>query len=830
ATCTEEGEKKCKKCGAKVSIHALGHDYKTTTEPTCFATGLKTCKNCNATETIAKISHNFDTKYTSDGTNHWYACLNNGCTERKGEEIHSWASSSYTVDIDEYGGMSFYKSCVECDACASEECDDPEYISEPVSYKLIIRDVENNCIPDDCFEYLQYLTEITIPDTVTSIGRYAFLDCDGLTKIVIPESVTEIREYAFERCSALEEVEILGPITEIDYQVFFLCPALKTITLPNTVKIIDDYAFYGCEALTSITLPSGLEKIGQHAFQECKALKSLTIPNSVTYLGSSFACKSGLEEVVLPTGITDIPYMAFSACYSLSSVTIPSSVTTIGDYAFENCSSLNSLTYLGNAEDWAEIGLGYAWANINEIKCKDKTLSVHNHGLTYMGETDPDSCASDGNKECWYCYNCDKYYLNALGNVEADYETEIRKPKANHTITYRTAKDATCTEAGYNAHYYCTVCNGAFTDEDGTNVYTDYTQATGHNNDSGIYLVDLDSNYYYYDSDFYKYCDRCGSALGNKIDYYALPSSWDFVLKEGLTRVYDGAFSCSNKLKSIVIPSGVTEIGSSAFENCSNLESVTLSDTVITIETSAFSGCTNLTQIELPDSLTTIGKYAFDSSGLTSITIPSSVTSIDDKVFQNCDNLTSITYEGTKAQWNSILTGQLHNTGANYSCQIIFTQVCNHSIVIEPAVPATCIERGKTEGRYCSICGEVFAYQMETPLSEHTEETIPGKAATCTEAGLKDGKKCSVCGEVTQAQETITALGHDKEHHAAVAPSCDEGNKEYWECSRCGKYFSDAGQTEITEAETIIPTQHSYSLEYFYDEDSHWKQCTLCSN
>ena len=99
-----------------------------------------------------------------------------------------------------------------------------------------------------------------------------------------------------------------------------------------------------------------------------------------------------------------------------------------------------------------------------------------------------------------------------VGNVEADYETEIRKPKANHTITYRTAKDATCTEAGYNAHYYCTVCNGAFTDEDVTNVYTDYTQATGHNNDSGIYLVDLDSNYYYYDSDFYKYCDRCGSA------------------------------------------------------------------------------------------------------------------------------------------------------------------------------------------------------------------------------------------------------------------------------------------------------------------------------
>ena len=77
-----------------------------------------------------------------------------------------------------------------------------------------------------------------------------------------------------------------------------------------------------------------------------------------------------------------------------------------------------------------------------------------------------------------------------------------------------------------------------------------------------------------------------------------------------------------------------------------------------------------------------------------------------------------------------------------------------------PGKDASCTETGLTEGKKCSVCGEVLVAQEETPAKGHTEEAISGKDATCNETGLTEGKKCSVCGEITVAQEEIAALGH----------------------------------------------------------------------
>ncbi|MBQ7768945.1 MAG: hypothetical protein IJ403_08705, partial [Oscillospiraceae bacterium] len=92
-------------------------------------------------------------------------------------------------------------------------------------------------------------------------------------------------------------------------------------------------------------------------------------------------------------------------------------------------------------------------------------------------------------------------------------------------------------------------------------------------------------------------------------------------------------------------------------------------------------------------------------------------------------------------------------------CGLTEGEALGHNVVILPAIAATCLETGLTEGKHCDRCGETLVYREITPLGDHTEEVIPGKAATETETGLTDGVKCAVCGEILVKQEIIPVLG-----------------------------------------------------------------------
>ncbi|WP_294846962.1 leucine-rich repeat protein [uncultured Eubacterium sp.] len=179
-------------------------------------------------------------------------------------------------------------------------------------------------------------TEYTIPNSVTTIGSYAFDDCSNLTSVTIPNSVTTIGKYAFSDCSGLTSVTIGNSVTTIGEHAFSGCSGLTSVTIPNSVTTIGEYAFEFCSGLTSVTIPNSVTTIGESAFSGCRSLTSVTIPNSVTTIGK----------------------YAFIYCRSLTSVTIPNSVTTIGDYAFYSCSSLKDVYYLGSEEQWKKISIG----------------------------------------------------------------------------------------------------------------------------------------------------------------------------------------------------------------------------------------------------------------------------------------------------------------------------------------------------------------------------------------------------------------------------------------------------------------------------------------
>ena len=240
------------------------------------------------------------------------------------------------------------------------------------------------------------VTEIVIPDCVTSIGDYAFYDCSSLTSVVIGDSVTSIGNYAFsgrsklqyniegnlkylgnannpylyladttstsitsatindnckfigcfafENCSNLSSIEIPDSVTSIGYYAFYNCSKLTSVVIPDSVTSIGDCAFYNCNSLTSVTIPDSVTSIGDYAFYSCNSLASVVIPDSVTSIGDYAFCDcSKLTSITIPDSVTSIGDYAFRDCSRLTSVAIGDSVTSIGACAFFECSSLKSV-------------------------------------------------------------------------------------------------------------------------------------------------------------------------------------------------------------------------------------------------------------------------------------------------------------------------------------------------------------------------------------------------------------------------------------------------------------------------------------------------------
>ena len=216
------------------------------------------------------------------------------------------------------------------------------------------------------------VTTLTIPDGVTSIGRYAFIDCRNITKVIIPNSVTNLGGSAFAGCnSAIYDTKTVPGVqlvdgwavdytesitddlslTEVhgvaDY-AFSHCSSLKRVVIGDAVVHLGAQAFMCCSGLADVIIGDKVASIRESLFLDCTNLTNVVIGNSVISIdeGAFLNCRK-LARVVVPDSVTNIAARSFSGCKELTSITVGASVARIGVQAFAGCKSQSVVVFKG---------------------------------------------------------------------------------------------------------------------------------------------------------------------------------------------------------------------------------------------------------------------------------------------------------------------------------------------------------------------------------------------------------------------------------------------------------------------------------------------------
>ena len=551
------------------------------------------------------------------------------------------------------------------------------------------------------------LTSITIPNSVTSIGKYAFVDCSGLTSVTIPNSVTSIGESAFWDCS-VSTINYIGSMDEwcnkawspssisSNYHLQLNGVLQQSAVIPNSVTSIGKYAFYGCCGLTSVTIPNSVTSIGNYAFYQCTGLTSIvvengnsvydsrnncnalietatntliagcqntTIPNSVTSIGeSAFDGCSSLTSVTIPNSVTSIGKYAFYGCTGLTSVTIPNSVTSIGEQAFSGCTGLTSVVWnVKNCADFTSTSTPFYNINVFDLRSQIKNFifgdSVEHIpsylcvGMTNLNDlTIGSSITAISTGDFSGCNNIKNVTINSNAVASKSYSisNHLNSIFGSQVTQYVFGDGVTAIGdyVLYNANSLQIVTIPSSILSIGQSAFDGCSQLETVNLNSNAIV----SKAYTATNNFAKIFGsqvltyNLGDAIMAIGDYafYNCSIASLFNIPNSVTTIGNHSFAGCSDVISFIIPESVTSIGNNAFRECTGLETQTLPN-VTTIGNGAFADCGNLTSLQLGNNLTTIGDSTFSSCyNLQAIAFPSTMKTIGNYAFYQCNRFTAI--------------------------------------------------------------------------------------------------------------------------------------------------------------------------------------------
>ncbi len=623
---------------------------------------------------------------------------------------------------------------------------------------------EVQVLPDE-FVRDSKITEVTIPNSVTTIGYGAFGDCSGLTSIAIPNSVTTIGEGAFYNCSNLTRVditdlaawcrinfnyyegsnplfyahhlylndseimnlEIPNTVTAIGNFTFSGCSALISVTIPNSVNSIDGGAFSECSGLTSVTIGSSVSEIGFYAFKGCSGLTHITIPNSVTFIGSSaFRDCSGLTSIAIPNSVTSIEWGAFWGCSGLISVTIPNSITSIDDYVFFGCTGLTNVII---PDSVTAIG-SYAFSDcsgLTSVIIPDSVTAIGSYafsdcsGLTSV--TIPNSVTSIGSYAFSDCSGLTSVTIpnsvTSIGSYAFQGCTKIETLNFNAV----NCNDFDSRQA-YQPFYYTSISTINIGDS------VQRLPAYFVNGLTSLAYLTIGKSVTYFGNYAFSGCTGIKQLAWNAINCssngnMSTSNIEQVIIGDGVQTI-PGKFVYNSKITEVAIPNSVTAIGHDAFYNCSNLTRVNITDLAawcniwfdgytanpIYYAHSLYLNNNEVINLEIPDTVTSINDYAFYScSGLMAdLTIPNSVTNIGYNAFSGCTGIKQLTWNAINCSSNGNLpTSNIIQVTIGDQVTVLPDKFACDSKITEVAIPNSVTTIGNSAFSGCyGLIGELI--------------------------------------------------------------------------------------------------------------------------
>ncbi len=542
--------------------------------------------------------------------------------------------------------------------------------------------------------------ELTDIDTLVKVDGVTYtadmktvVDCDTekTGNYVMPDTVTTIYKYAFENCDKLESVKISKNVTEITYYAFSGCSSLKSVDLPSALKKIDLGAFDGAESL---------EKVNIHDIGAWCGVELCYNYNNITeklYLNDAL-----ITDLLIPDGITEISDYAFNDIESVKTLKLPSSIQKIGNYAFSG-TELDKVIITDIAK-WCEIEFNdnpiwhtdYVYLNdklITELVIPEGVTKISDEAFTGLPEHVDTLKLPSTVTEIAYSFSAsfDNIYIADL-TAWCNMEQIVTNPMPSASAIYFNNEPITDLVIPEGI---VTIADSAF---DGC-----------HTIESVIFpsTIKKIGSRAFFNSGItsYSFADGVGNVEYGEF-VFGLTQLEETNVGLETTRISDYMFAYSN-IKSATIPSTVTEIAYAAFRGCYDLVSISAPDTLISIKAYAFEDTAwyttkddgpvyfgnnfykykgtakdnavvdlndgtlsiaelafgyqeGITEINLPDSLILIEDSAFTGSGISKITIPANVEKIGDLAFEHCKDLTDI-YVSAENKYYSSLDGILYN-------------------------------------------------------------------------------------------------------------------------------------------------------------------------